>query len=176
MDANSTRLSAIVADTDELQTDWTDGGRLDVIVDAILDDTGTSGVAFAANSITSSIIADNAIDAAALAADVDTYQAKVWLIDDDTGTTDRYFAVWFKNGQPVTSGITSPTIQVVKATDATDLVASTAMTEVGSLGIYKYDEATAANRIVAGAAYFAKIEATIDSSTRTWFQPVGRDS
>jgi hypothetical protein len=37
----------IVADTNELQTDWADGGRLDLIVDAILDDTGTSGVAIA---------------------------------------------------------------------------------------------------------------------------------
>jgi len=32
----------IVADTGELQTDWVDGGRLDLIVDAILVDTGTT--------------------------------------------------------------------------------------------------------------------------------------
>lgn len=31
--------STIVTDTNELQTDWTDGGRLDLIVDAILADT-----------------------------------------------------------------------------------------------------------------------------------------
>lgn len=42
MDANSTQLAAIVADTNELQGDWTDGGRLDLIVDAILVDTGTT--------------------------------------------------------------------------------------------------------------------------------------
>ncbi len=58
MDANSTQLAAIVADTNELQADWADGGRLDVIldarasqtsvdtvdtnVDAILVDTGTT--------------------------------------------------------------------------------------------------------------------------------------
>lgn len=39
MDSNSTQLTAIVADTNELQGDWTDGGRLDVILDAILADT-----------------------------------------------------------------------------------------------------------------------------------------
>lgn len=39
MDANSTQLAAIVADTNELQTDWTDGGRLDLIADAVLSDT-----------------------------------------------------------------------------------------------------------------------------------------
>jgi hypothetical protein len=37
--------AAIVADTNELQTDWVDGGRLDLIVDAILDDTDDIGVA-----------------------------------------------------------------------------------------------------------------------------------
>jgi hypothetical protein len=42
MDANSTQLSAIVADTNELQIDWADGGRLDVILDAVLVDTGTT--------------------------------------------------------------------------------------------------------------------------------------
>lgn len=35
MDDNSTKLAAIVADTNELQTDLTNGGRLDVLVDAI---------------------------------------------------------------------------------------------------------------------------------------------
>jgi hypothetical protein len=34
MDSNSTQLAAIVADTNELQTDWADGGRLDLILDA----------------------------------------------------------------------------------------------------------------------------------------------
>ena len=33
----------IVADTNELQTDWADGGRLDLIVDSILVDTATIG-------------------------------------------------------------------------------------------------------------------------------------
>jgi hypothetical protein len=35
MDANSTKLASIVADTSELQTDWADGGRLDLLLDAI---------------------------------------------------------------------------------------------------------------------------------------------
>jgi len=34
MDANSTRLAAIAEDTNELQTDWADGGRLDLLLDA----------------------------------------------------------------------------------------------------------------------------------------------
>ncbi|MCB0256443.1 MAG: hypothetical protein KDI55_22210, partial [Anaerolineae bacterium] len=35
MDSNSTQLAAIVADTGELQTDWVNGGRLDLLVDGI---------------------------------------------------------------------------------------------------------------------------------------------
>lgn len=34
IDSNSTQLSAIVADTNELQTDWANGGRLDLLLDA----------------------------------------------------------------------------------------------------------------------------------------------
>ncbi len=34
MDSNSTQLAAIVGDTNELQTDWANGGRLDLILDA----------------------------------------------------------------------------------------------------------------------------------------------
>jgi hypothetical protein len=115
-----------------------------------------------------------AINAAALNADTDTYQAKVWLFDDNTGVADRYAVAFYKNGQPVTAGITSPTIQVIKMSDGTDLVASTALTQVGSLGLYKRDETT--NRVVNGAAYMCKLQATIGGSTRSWFQPVGRDS
>jgi hypothetical protein len=102
------------------------------------------------------------------------YQAKVDVVDDDGGTNDRYVTAWYKNSQPITSGITSPTIQVIKASDGTDLVASTAMTQIGSTGLYRKDEGT--NRLVDGAAYMAKVQATIDGATRTWYQPVGRDS
>jgi hypothetical protein len=40
--AIDTVVDAILVDTNELQTDWADGGRLDLIVDAILLDTGTT--------------------------------------------------------------------------------------------------------------------------------------
>lgn len=45
MDSNSTKLAAIVADTNELQTDWANGGRLDLIIDGILADTAEIGSA-----------------------------------------------------------------------------------------------------------------------------------
>lgn len=146
---------------------------IDGIVDAILADTGTDGVAIANGAITAAKIADGAIDNTALASDLDTYQAKVIFIDDDNGTNDRYIVIFYKNGEPITSGITSPTIQVIKCSDGTDLISSTALTQIGSLGLYKRDEAT--NRIADGDSYIVKTQATIGGATRTWFQPVGRD-
>lgn len=102
------------------------------------------------------------------------YSAKVWMQDDNSGTNDRYVVIWFKNGAPIFSGITSPTIQVFKSSDGSDLVASTAMTQIASTGTYRYSEAT--NRLASGASYVIKVTATIDGATRTWAQPMGRDS
>ena len=43
IDSNSTQLAAVVADTNELQTDWANGGRLDLILDTAAAGTGGSG-------------------------------------------------------------------------------------------------------------------------------------
>lgn len=42
LDALNSNVTAALADTNELQTDWADGGRLDLLIDAILEDTGTT--------------------------------------------------------------------------------------------------------------------------------------
>lgn len=129
---------------------------------------------FSVNKRPLQALASGVINEAAFNADSAKYQAKVHLLDDNTGTNDRYIVTWFKNGEPIVAGITSPTIQVIKASDGTDLIASTAMTQIATTGLYKKDEAT--NRVVNGAAYIAKVQAIIDSATRSWYQPVGRDS
>ena len=113
-----------------------------------------------------------AITAAVVNADTDVYSAKIWLTDDDTGTSDRYSVAWYKNGQLVTTGITTPLIQVYKIADGTDLIASTAMTQIGSKGTYRYVEAT--NRIVNGVGYMIQADATIGGKNRTSVQPFGR--
>lgn len=70
--ATQTSIDNIEADTNEVQTDLADGGRLDLLVDAILDDTGTSGVKVATGGIASTAFATDAIDAAAINTDVIT--------------------------------------------------------------------------------------------------------
>lgn len=115
----------------------------------------------------------NAINDAAVADDMNSYSAKVWIIKEST-TADHYAVAFYKNGQRVTSGVTSPTIQVIKGSDGTDLIGSTALTEIGSTHRFKKDEST--NKLVAGAIYFAVVSATIDGSGRSWDQQIGRDS
>ena len=104
------------------------------------------------------------------------YTAQIDVADDEANTQDEYSVQWFKNGAPITSGVTSPTIQVIKRADGTDLVASAAMSEIGSTGAYKYDATAEANRITAGEAVVVHCAATIDGATRTWRKLISRDS
>lgn len=135
-----------------------------------------SAMTLAPNAITAATIAAGAIADAALAADMDTYGARVEVIDDDGAGTpaDRYCVTWLRNMEMLTTGVTEPKIQVVKLADGTDLVAETALAAVGSTGAYQYVET--ANRIVDGAAYMVLVTATIAASTRTWPHFIGRDS
>lgn len=69
LDTLNSNMTATLADTNELQTDWVNGGRLDLIVDAILDDTdliddGTSGLAKIATDV-AAILVDTAVIGAA---------------------------------------------------------------------------------------------------------------
>lgn len=122
------------------------------------------------------------LDAGNLPGDMDTvvlavadlYHADIQLTIDGANTRDEYTVRWFKNGQRVTSGITVPTIQVVNRADGTDLVASTAMTQIGTTGSYRYDEAT--NRITNGEAVEMIAGATIDGAPRSFSKIGARDS
>lgn len=176
MDANSTQLAAIVADTNALQTDWADGGRLDLILDAILVDTGTTldGKINTIDTIVDAILADTGTDGVVISSTHDLYHADIDMAKDDTNSQDEYCITWFKNGVRQTSGITSPTIQVVKYADGTDLIASSTPTEIGSTGSYKHVEST--NRITAGEPVLVIVGATIDSAARTFSRLIKRDS
>lgn len=121
---------------------------------AILEDTGSTGVLFA--------------DAE------DVYPADIQFTRNLNTEIDEYTVVWYRNGAVVTSGITSPTIMVTKRSDGTSLVAETAMTQIGSTGSYKYDEAE--DFVVAGRAYLVTATAVINGSERVWVKVIGRDS
>lgn len=130
----------------------------------------------APNAITAATIAAGAIADAALSADLDSYGARVEIIDDDGAETpaDRYCVTWMRNQEMLTTGVTDANIRVVNMADGTDLVAETALDAVDDTGAYQYAETT--NRIVDGAAYMVLVTATIAAATRTWPHFIGRDS
>lgn len=80
----------IVADTNELQGDWTNGGRLDLIVDAILVDTGTTipGTITTVDSNVDAILVDTGTTLPATLATIDTNvdDIETAVITNATGT------------------------------------------------------------------------------------------
>jgi hypothetical protein len=72
IDANSTQLAAIVADTNELQTDWVNGGRLDLILDARASQTSVDDLPTNAELSTALGTADDAVLAAIAALSIPT--------------------------------------------------------------------------------------------------------
>ena len=91
-----------------------------------------------------------------------------------TDTKDEYTVIWFKNGFKITSGITTPTIRVIKQVNGVDLIPTVAIQELGSTGRYKHDEII--NRIVVGEVVLVIVRATIDSGRRSFSQLISRDS
>ena len=126
------------------------------------------------STINSTTIAANAIGDSELAADTDVYSAKIVLVDDAATPTDRWLVAWFKNGAPVLSGITNQTIQVIEADDGADLFAAVSLAEIASTGYWQKTQASTV--VISGKAYIAVAVATIGGGSRTWPQPVGRDS
>lgn len=157
------------------------GGRFDSSVGAIAANAVTA-TALNADAITAAKVADGAIDAATFAAgainaaamnaDMNSYTTRTWLAKESTAA-DKYIVQWAKNGQILTSGITLPKIRVFDE-DGTDLIAETAMTEIGSTQSFKFEELT--DTLTPGEIYMVEAKATIDGSVRLDRQPVMRDS
>lgn len=164
---------------------------VDTVVDSILVDTAEIGAAGAGltninlpnqtmdivGSITGNVSGSvgSVTAGVTLTTAYDLYSADIHLAVDEANTQDEWTITWFKNGVRVTSGITVPTIQVVKRADGTDLIASTTPTQIASTGSYKHDATTTA-RITAGEAVLVIVTATIDAGTRTFSRLAGRDS
>lgn len=139
---------------------WSDGWYKTVIYDST-DDSISVDLFFVKNG--------REVDSAS---DLDVYHADIQF--NKNSTTDQYTVTWFKNGIRITSGITSPTLQVVNRSDGTDLIAATSMTQIASTGMYKLD--TTSSRQTVGVAYPVIAAATIDGSSRSFSWILGRDA
>jgi len=144
---------------------------------AIATDRATELTAINANQGSGAGSFDNTVaPTVALTTAYNLYRASIEFEVDEANAKDEYTVVFNKNGVECASGdVTSPTIQVIKRADGTDLIASGALTEIGSTGVYKKDATTTA-RVTAGEAVIVIVTATIDGATRTIKRPLGRDS
>jgi len=111
MDSNSTQLAAIVADTNELQGDWVDGGRLDLILDAVLVDT---------NDLQTNQGNWLTVTGFATEAKQDTMQTDVSAILVDTATTIPAQITGLNNFDPVNDAVANVTL-VATVTTNTDM-------------------------------------------------------
>jgi len=154
--AVATAVAAVQSDTNDLQTRVPAvliGGRIDASI----------------GSVQSDVIAEAGVNG-----DLNTYQARIDVVDDNDSSVDRYMVCWFRNGMPVLSGITLPTMRIYKS-DGTDLVGTSAMIENGTEQTFHHF-VSPPDRMVDGEAYIALATATIDGDNRSWLQIVGRDS
>jgi len=141
---------------------------------------GIAAASIASSAFTAAKFAADAIDSNAVANSAGDKIvgriANIYFADIvfTKSTDDEYTVTWFKDGNRITSGITSPTINVVKRSDGSDLVASTAMTQIGSTASYKYDESS--DKTSAGEAYLVIVGATIDAGSRSFARLISRDS
>lgn len=103
------------------------------------------------------------------------YQARIWMTDDNQAGIDRYLTRVWVDDEVVMSGLSNPTIQVVKPDD-TDLIAETPMSPgVGADGRLRHN-ATGAERILDGQLYEVIVRVTVNGAERMFAQQISRDS
>jgi len=107
-------------------------------------------------------------------AKMDVYHADIRLTKDRATGKDKYTIRWFKNGQRLTSGIGTPRITVQSSLDGSDLVTTSAMTQIGTTGGYEYVDEV--NQTTAGVPVEAIVTATINSASRSFSRVLTRDS
>jgi len=139
-------INAILSDTGELQTAWTIGGRLDLILAAIVDDTGTSGVVIADSAITAAKIAADAIGASELAADAATEIADALLKRDWTSVSGEAArsvlnALRFLRNRVVIDS-DAGTISIKKEDDSTEAWAGDITSDASTSPIVEIDPTT----------------------------------
>lgn len=104
------------------------------------------------------------------------YHADIQFTKNTPAGIDEYTVTWFKNGVPVTGGVTGPTLEIINRSDGTDLVGATPMVQIGTGASYKLDVIASSSRQVAGQSYLCLATATIDGSTRSFSWILGRDA
>src|SRR5262245_26940181 len=102
------------------------------------------------------------------------YAARLdWAVDEGADSSDLLLVTWYKDWNVVDGDdITSPTIRVFKPSDNSDLVATTSLTRIGPTDVFRHHETS--SRVLGRAPYMVEMKATIDGSSRTWYELIDR--
>lgn len=88
MDSNSTQFAAIVGDTNELQTDWANGGRLDVLLDqAAAGGGGSTSPVLLQSTTLATVSSQTSMTLTAGSADDDAYNGCMAVFIDQSTST-----------------------------------------------------------------------------------------
>lgn len=165
-------VSANAGVVDANVTKWAGGAVLGLGTTGVpaVDVTAVLGVA--AQGDDQGVLTVNATQIAGIdAPNPNTYFARVQFQRNDSTGRDEYTVAWFKNAEPVAA--TAPKIQVVSRADGSSVVAAnTALTQVGATNYWKYSSTV---QLAGGSPGIVIVTATIDGSTRTFTEIVGRD-
>ena len=99
------------------------------------------------------------------------YAVGYGYIRSATGPTDRYSITFWKNGQPFTGTVTSPTLTVFSNNGAGGgdaIISAVTPTQTGSTLAWVY-EATGGELATAGEPFIVSVTATIDGVSRTMY-------
>lgn len=115
----------------------------------------------------------------ALPSSADSYWSKTFYTRDTGSGQDEYRTVWFKNDEPLTSGVSLTKLWVVDDSSNDKIGTSgspTSMSEVGSDHFFLYNATAAGEKIAAGVGFAVMTYATIDSVERKWREVFNRDT
>jgi hypothetical protein len=138
-----TEIAAILADTNELQTDWANGGRLDVILDARASQTSVDDVPTNAELATALGTADDAvlsaIDALPTAAEIDTqlsgtHGGGAWGGGSGSGSGAYTLTITVNDGS---TALQNATVRLVEGSNN-----FTALTNASGVAVFAMDAAT----------------------------------
>jgi hypothetical protein len=155
---------ALATDLSDLQDDVTSIMGSSYVETHALDQS--SGLADMADAVLDEALSGHVAAGTAGLALADRYWTQ--FVYDGGITTDVYECCrWFKNDEPIDSGVTSPTIQVITGSTGADLIAETAMSEAGSSHLFRYT-AVGGEVATTDASYAIRFTATIDGASRTF--------
>jgi hypothetical protein len=104
------------------------------------------------------------------------HHAEINYVRDRGSSFDRWTVLFFRDGERVVSGVSSPTFQLFNCdSEGAERLPQRTMYAVGQTGVYWFDTDESAEQVPPGGAVLVVVAATIDGVAREFCRLVGRD-